>query len=132
MPVVSPLSNARIARAIQGCLSAVGLMAVPLPAFAQLACPPNCVQLAAQPSSPAETIREDEKRRLAPPTSAPPSVDVERKRAVKPPAGIKVDVKGFRFTGLTVVPEQRLQGIVAKFVGPGKTFEDLQSAADAA
>lgn len=126
MRVVSPLSNAVFASAVRGCVG-IAIAAAAVPAFAQL-------QVAAQPgvSGQTDVLRDDEKRRLAPPVSAPPAVDVERKRAVKPPAGIKVNIKGFRFSGLTVVPADRLQPIVEKYVGADKTFDDMQSAADAA
>jgi hemolysin activation/secretion protein len=55
----------------------------------------------------------------------------EPKRAIRPVPGVKVNVKAFRITGLTVASEQRLQAVVQKFVGPDKTFDDLQAAAEA-
>jgi hemolysin activation/secretion protein len=78
-----------------------------------------------------DVIREDQKRQT-PALTPPPTIEVTPgRRAVKPVAGLKVDIKGFRFSGLTVVPEDRVQPLVAKFVGPGKSFDDLQAAADA-
>src|SRR5687767_6377362 len=96
---------------------------VPLPAYSQPA--------ETQPGR--ELLRDDQQKREAPPATAPPKIDVtpESRRAVKPPPGVKVDVKSFRFSGLTVVPQGRLQPLVAKFLGPDKTFDDLQAAADA-
>ncbi|MGZ8267552.1 MAG: ShlB/FhaC/HecB family hemolysin secretion/activation protein [Burkholderiales bacterium] len=63
----------------------------------------------------------------------PPRIDIspEKRRAVKPPPGIKIDIKGFRFSGVSSVDEKSLQAVVQKFVGAGKTFDDLQAAAEA-
>ena len=86
-----------------------------------------------EPAGQSDLLKEDQRKRQAPAVSPRPKIDVspEQRRAVKPPPSLKVDVKGFRFSGLTVVPEDRLQAIAQKFVGPDKTFADLQAAADA-
>src|SRR5688572_19600467 len=78
-----------------------------------------------------DVIREDQKRQTPALTPAAPIEVTPGRRAVKPIPGLKVDIRGFRFSGLTVVPEDRVQPLVSKFVGPGKSFDDLQAAADA-
>ncbi len=78
-----------------------------------------------------EIIRDDQRQRLTPAPATAPSLDIAPKRAVKPIAGVKVNVTGFRFSGLTVVSEERVQPLIQKFIGPDRTFEDLQGAADA-
>ena len=45
--------------------------------------------------------------------------------------GVVVDVKGFRFSGATVVSEEELQAAVTRFVGPGRNFQTLVDAAEA-
>jgi hemolysin activation/secretion protein len=83
----------------------------------------------ANPTAP--VLRDIEKRQQTLPPS-PDGVNVqEKRRAVKPVPGLKTDVKAFRFTGLTVVSEAELQAEVKSYLGPDKTFDDLQSAADA-
>ena len=92
-----------------------------------------------------------DKAKAIPPAKAPPPIEVapDARRAVKPLPGFRIDVSGFRFSGLTpapdktvdavlqqfvglpAIPEARLQALVRPYVGPGKTFEDLQAAADA-
>ena len=49
---------------------------------------------------------------------------------MKPQPGFKLDVKGFRFSGLTVVPADELQPLVAKYLGADRSFDDLQAAAN--
>lgn len=68
-----------------------------------------------------------------PPSRAPAPIEVkpETRRAIKQAPGVKVDVKAFRFSGATAVSEQALQAQVQSFVGPDKTFDDLQGAVDA-
>lgn len=120
MHSVDPQSRGAPSRAARYLRCALALVCIaPLPAYSQPA--------------QSDIIREDQQKREAPPTTAPPKIDVtpESKRAVKPPPGLKVDVKSFRFSGLTVVPQERLQPLVEKFLGPDKTFDDLQAAADA-
>ena len=78
-----------------------------------------------------DTLREDQQRRQPPAQDFKPA-ETTIKPAVKPVTGLMVDVRGFRFSGLTVMPQERLQGVVQKFLGAGKTFDDLQAAADAA
>jgi hemolysin activation/secretion protein len=55
----------------------------------------------------------------------------EAKRAIRPVPGVKVNVNSFRITGLTEAKEERLQAVLQKFVGPDKSFDDLQAAAEA-
>jgi hemolysin activation/secretion protein len=88
---------------------------------------------AQQPPQAGEVLRDIQDRPQAPRLTPAPSIEVapEKRRAVQPVPGLKVDVKAFRFSGATGVGEQRLQTVVQKFTGPGKTFEDLQAAADA-
>jgi hemolysin activation/secretion protein len=85
------------------------------------------------PPNSGDALRElrERQKTLPAPAGGEPALDVQKRRAVKPVSGLKVDVKAFRFTGLTVVPEQELQQQVKSFIGPDKTFDDLQSAADA-
>jgi len=63
-----------------------------------------------------DVFKEDRQKRQAPAVSPPPpGIEVApSKRAVKPIPGLKVDVKGFRFSGLTVVPPERLQPLVRR------------------
>lgn len=56
----------------------------------------------------------------------------DKRRSVKPVDGVRIDVKSFRFSGISEVDAAELQTVVAEFIGPGKTFDDLQAAADAA
>ena len=87
-------------------------------------------QIDALPVAP--VLRDVEERQKALPRTPDQSIDVQdKRRAVKPVPGLKTDVKAFRFTGLTVVPESDLQAEVKSFIGPDKTFDDLQSAVDA-
>src|SRR5688572_2655635 len=106
MHFVDPRSRRARVRAAGYLRCALALVCiVPLPGYG--AEPPR------QPGQ-SDVLREDQQKREAPPTTAPPKIDVtpETKRAVKPPPGLKVDVKSFRFSGLTVVPQERLQPLV--------------------
>jgi hypothetical protein len=60
----------------------------------------------------------------APPRTAPPP-------EIKPPAGMTVRVKSFRFAGNTLLSAEQLSLTVAGFVGRNVGFEGLQRAADA-
>ncbi|MDB5867470.1 MAG: fhaC2, partial [Betaproteobacteria bacterium] len=74
----------------------------------------------------------DKAREIPAPKTAPRiEVAPELRRAVKPLPGFKLDVKGFRFSGLSVVSPDSLQPLVQKYIGPERTFEDLQAAANA-
>jgi hemolysin activation/secretion protein len=80
----------------------------------------------------APILREVEEQQKAIPRTGDPAVDVQdKRRAVKPVPGLKTDVKAFRFTGNTVVRDEELQAQVKNFLGPDKTFDDLQTAVDA-
>jgi hemolysin activation/secretion protein len=67
------------------------------------------------------------------PPQPPPTINIapDARRAVKPMPGFRLDVKGYRFSGLTVLPAEELQAVVEKYTGPDRTFEDLQAAASA-
>ena len=52
-------------------------------------------------------------------------------RAVADVEGMRLDIDGFRITGLTVMAEDEMTGVVAHFVGPNKRFQDLLDAAAA-
>lgn len=93
----------------------------------------SCAAVAQQrdPAGTSDILREDQQRRLAPPLPREAPLETPPKRAVKPVAGLKVDVTGYRFSGLTIVRPEALQGVVEKYIGTDKTFEDLQAAADA-
>ena len=119
------------------------LLCAVFPGYAQQPSPP--------PPTSGDVLRDLEDKRQALPPKAPPAIDVApgTRRAVKPLPGFKIDVKGFRFTGLTTaraeplqsvmqkfgglpaVQEERLQALVQKYIGPDRTFSDLQAAADA-
>lgn len=88
---------------------------------------------AQQPPSAGEVLREIQDKPKIAPSRPAPTIEVapESRRAVKPVPGLKIDVKAFRFSGLSVESEDRLQAVVQKFKGPDKTFDDLQAAADA-
>ena len=79
-----------------------------------------------------DALREIQERPKTAPPSTSPTLDIQdKRRAVKPVPGLKTDVKAFRFSGLTAVSEGELQNEVKGFIGPNKTFDDLQSAVDA-
>jgi len=86
-----------------------------------------------EPTGQSELIKEDQRLRQKPNLSRPAPIDVvpNGRRAIKSVPGLKVEVKAFRFSGLTVVPPERLQPLVEKHVGANKTFDDLQAAAEA-
>ena len=86
----------------------------------------------AQPPTAGDALR-DIREKPAVPASGVPGIQISPppRRAVKPVAGLQVNVKAFRFTGISAVSEQELQGVVASFLGPDKTFDDLQGAVDA-
>lgn len=89
---------------------------------------------AQQPPGAGDVLRDlGEKAQPVPTPKAKPTIEVapETRRAVKPLPAFKIDVTGFRFSGLTAVTESELQPLVAKFIGPGRSFDDLQGAADA-
>jgi hemolysin activation/secretion protein len=85
-----------------------------------------------QPPSAGDALRDIQEKPAVPQTGAPPiEVAPERRRAVKPVDGVEIDVKTYRFTGLSATRAGELQPIVAEFTGGEKTFDDLQAAADA-
>ncbi len=119
MPVAQVFGRASHRRAVAGCL--IGLVSTG-------AC------CAAQAPSAGDALR-DLQERSAPPSPpsgvAPIEVSPQMRRRVEPIAGLKVNVKAFRFAGARAVSEQALQRVVAGFTGPDKTFDDLQAAAEA-
>ncbi len=97
-----------------------------------------CVSVSAQvpptrPPGAGDALRDlGDKAKPIPTLKPPPTIDIapDQKRAVKPLPGFKIDVKGFRFSGLSVVPDSQLQPLVAKYVAPDRSFDDLQAAAN--
>jgi hemolysin activation/secretion protein len=85
-----------------------------------------------QPPTSGDAFR-DLQNRPAVPASTPPRIDIapETRRAVRPADSVRIGVKAFRFSGLSTISEAELQPLVAPFVGPDKTFDDLQAAAEA-
>jgi hemolysin activation/secretion protein len=85
----------------------------------------------ARESTTTPILRDVEERQKALPRT-PSGIDIQdQRRGVKPVPGLKIEVKAFRFSGLTVVRESDLQAEVKSFIGPDKSFDDLQSAVDA-
>ncbi|HYC48440.1 MAG TPA: ShlB/FhaC/HecB family hemolysin secretion/activation protein [Burkholderiales bacterium] len=87
---------------------------------------------AAQAPTAGDALRDIQDKPIPAPAGKAP-VDITRPvpRAVAPVAGLKVDVKGFRFSGVRAADEKALREVVAPFVGRDKTFDDLQAAAEA-
>jgi hemolysin activation/secretion protein len=91
---------------------------------------------AQQPPAPGagDALRDlGEKAREIPQPRGAPTIEVAppAPRAVKPAPGFKLDIKGFRFSGLTEIPPDALLPLVSKYAGPDRTFEDLEAAARA-
>ena len=89
---------------------------------------------AQQPPTAGDVLRDlGEKVQSIPPSKPAPRIEVapETRRAVQPLPGFKIDVKGFRFSGLTAIAPERLQPLVQQYIGADRTFEELQSAANA-
>jgi hemolysin activation/secretion protein len=86
-----------------------------------------------RPPGAGDALRDIQDKPQAPAPTPPTRIDVvpEAKRAIRPIPGLKIDVKAFRITGLTEAKEERLQAVVQKFIGPDRTFDDLQAAAEA-
>ena len=85
-----------------------------------------------RPPTAGDALRDTQDKPAVPRTGTPTiEVAPEKRRAVKAIDGVKIGIKSFRFSGVTSVPEEELQRVVAGFVGPDKTFEDMQGAADA-
>jgi len=104
-------------------------LGVYLPVFAQQ--PPAAAEnvLRELPSAISGALRELKERPRAPERPAP-AIDVEP--TAKPASGrrseLRIEVKAFRFSGLTAVREQKLQRVVQKYLGPNRGFDDLQAA----
>lgn len=87
---------------------------------------------AQQPPGAGDVLRDlGDKAQPIPPSKPKPVLEIapDTRRAVKPPPAFKLDVTGFRFSGVTAVPESELQPLVQKYIGPGRSFDDLQGAA---
>lgn len=54
---------------------------------------------------------------------------IQRSRAVSDVEGLKLEIKEFRFNGLTLVPAGEMQEALKSFIGPDKKFQDLLDAA---
>ncbi len=128
MSVHHPRSTRVSACPLKTIAGALALIGATSPSYAQQP------QIDLQRGREAIDVQRDIRDKPQSPPPSPTRIEVapETRRAVKAVPDLKVDVKGFRFTGLTVMPEAALQAVVGKFVGPGKTFDDLQAAADAA
>ena len=87
---------------------------------------------AQRPPGAGDALRDVQEKPAVPPTGTP-RLDVapDKRRAVKPVDGVRIDVKAYRFSGLVSIDESELRPVVAEFIGPDKTFDDLQAAADA-
>lgn len=91
-------------------------------------------QVAPAPPTSGDVLRDlGEKAQPVPSSRPKPALEVapETRRAVKPPPAFKLDVNGFKFSGVTVASEAELQPLVRKYIGPGRSFDELQAAADA-
>lgn len=86
-----------------------------LPAFAA---PPDAGQL----------LREQQPQRQLPPQL--PKPEVEKERPPLADSGVRIDVKGFRFSGYQgLLPESELQHLVAGSIGKSLSFSELQGVA---
>lgn len=56
---------------------------------------------------------------------------LQKARPIADIEGLQVEIKTFRLTGITVIPEAEAQVVVAPFLGPDKKFQDLLDAAAA-
>jgi hypothetical protein len=86
-----------------------------LPAFAA---PPDAGQL----------LREQQPQRQLP--QQLPKPEVEKERPTLADTGVRIDVKGFRFSGYAgLIPEDELQSVVADSIGKQLSFSELQGVA---
>lgn len=96
-------------------------------AFAQVAPTPDQKEAA----SPGRILQT-----LPPPVARPdsgPSVEdrFSKPRAIVDVEGMRLEIKGFRIVGLTVVAPEEMHEVVAPFLGTDKRFQDLLDAAAA-
>lgn len=68
---------------------------------------------------------------VAAPSSGNPQIDnaIPRRNAISDVEGLKLDIKGFKLSGLTLIPEKEVQTALKPFIGPGRRFQDLLDAA---
>ena len=87
-----------------------------LPAFAA---PPDAGQL----------LREQQPQRQLP--QGLPKPEVKEERTPLADSGVRIEVKGFRFSGYEgLIPESELQSLVAGSIGRSLSFRELQGVAD--
>jgi hemolysin activation/secretion protein len=99
------------------------------PVFAQQPSPRPKSVSRELPSAVSGALRElKERPRVPKEPSATIEVEPAPKPAIGQAPGLKIEVKAFRFSGLTAVREQRLQRVVRKYLGPARSFDDLQAA----
>lgn len=71
--------------------------------------------------------------REPPPIPTRPSAEIdavpEPRPIIREAPGLSLEVKAFRITGLTVVTERELLPLLEEYVGPERSFEDLDDAA---
>jgi hemolysin activation/secretion protein len=86
----------------------------------------------AQQRPDAGRLLDDNRRPPAqiPGPSESPIVEEPIRPALKPPAGFRFKLSGFRFTGSSAFPEPDLQALLRDFVGQEVTLVELQQAAD--
>ena len=53
---------------------------------------------------------------------------LQNARAMTDAEGLKIDIKSFKITGLTVIAPDQLAPVINKYVGPNKKFQDLLDA----
>lgn len=108
-------------RIVAAALCAVCLAPVPAPAQ--------------QVPSAGDALRDLRPLNQPPPPSTAPSATLDVVPEMRPPMpnlpGLRVEVKSFRISGLTVFTEQQLMPLLAPRLGPNRSFADLQAAAEA-
>jgi hemolysin activation/secretion protein len=104
-------------------MSAAGLCLAPGHAQAQAAPPP--------PPNAGSVLQQLERATTPPVPAATPAPELKVPRTVVAPStgGPKLDVKGFRLTGLAPARAEPLMPLLNRYVGPGKTLADLEDAA---
>lgn len=82
----------------------------------------------AAPPDAGQLLREQQPQRQLP--QQLPQPEVEKERAPVADTGIRIDVKGFRFTGYEgLIAESELQSLVAGSIGQSLSFSELQGVA---
>ena len=82
----------------------------------------------AAPPDAGQLLREQQPQRQLP--QQLPQPEVEKERPPVADSGIRIDVKGFRFTGYEgLIAESELQSLVAGSIGQSLSFSELQGVA---